>query len=69
MHDNRPLNARPCRTFVIGRKLNKETRAPMGLASFMKKYIFTSHHLRRMRARYLCAARGLDIVVLAGART
>ena len=26
----------------------------MGLMDILKKYIFTSHHLRKIRARYMC---------------
>jgi len=62
-------NAGQCRTFVIGRNLNKKSRAAMGLMDILKKYIFTSHLLRKMRARYMCAARGLDIIVQTGAKT
>lgn len=66
---NKALSVTQCSTFVIGRNLNKKTRAALGLAEFLKKYIFTSHHLRKIRARYLCTSRGLDIVVQTGART
>ena len=66
---NKALSVTQCRTFVIGRNLNKSARAPAGFADFLKKYIFTSHHLRKIRARYMCTSRGLDIVVQTGTGT
>ncbi len=69
MHNKVLSNSSSCRTFVIGRNLNKKEKAPLGLVDFLKKYIFTSHHLRKIRARYMCTSRGLDIVVQTGAKT
>lgn len=68
MKNKDSLNMTQCRTFVIGRNLNKQTRASSGFMDILRKYLFTTHHLRRIRARYLCTVRGLEIVVQTGAK-
>lgn len=62
-------NVAQCRTFVIGRNLHMNTRSTVGFVDVLKKYVFTTHHLRKIRARYVCAMRGLEIVVCPGAKT
>lgn len=61
-------NATQCRTFVIGRNLNKKTRASSGFMDILKKYVFTTHHLRKIRVRYMCATRGLEIMAYTSAK-
>lgn len=62
-------NVTQCRTFVIGRNLHMKKRSTIGFADVLKKYVFTTHHLRKIRARYMCATRGLEIVVYTAAKT
>lgn len=53
----------PCKSFVVERNSAIKGRLFKDFKINMARFIFASHRLRTVRAGWICASRGLQIVV------
>lgn len=52
-----------CKSFVVGRNSGMKGRGFKGLRNNLAGFVLGRHKLRILRASWMCASRGLQIVV------